>query len=116
MEDIRLLPRFQADNCRPVGAGSTTTILARFSKICGKIFESYQLRVTRCKLLTSYEFDCCHIEPNAGCPRPGDKDCCPRCRGRVFQAERVLAAKGVYHRLGEKKNKRKREEKEKREE
>jgi len=50
--------RFQADNCRPVGAGSTTTILAR----------------------------------------PGDKDCCPRCGGRVFQAERVLSAKGVYHR------------------
>ena len=73
-------------------------------------------RVRICKLLTSYEFDCFHIEPNAGWPRPGDKDCCPRCRGRVFQAERVLAAKGVYHRLGKKKAKRKREEKEKREE
>ena len=31
--------------------------------------------------------------------RPGDKDCCPRCGGRVFQAERVLSAKGVYHRF-----------------
>ena len=37
IEEINLLTiilvRFQADNCRPVGAGSTTTILARFSII-----------------------------------------------------------------------------------
>jgi len=50
--------RFEADNRRPVGAGSTTSILAR----------------------------------------RGDNDCCPRCGGRVFQAEKVLSAKGVYHR------------------
>ena len=31
--DDKFASRFQADNCRPVGAGSTTTILARFSKI-----------------------------------------------------------------------------------
>jgi len=30
--------------------------------------------------------------------RRGDNDCCPRCGGRVFQAEKVLSARGVYHR------------------
>ena len=31
IDEINHFGRFQADNCRPVGAGSTTTILARFS-------------------------------------------------------------------------------------
>jgi len=50
--------RFLADSSRPVGAGSTTSILAR----------------------------------------PGERDGCPRCGGKVFQAERLLSGHGVYHR------------------
>lgn len=28
----------------------------------------------------------------------GDKDRCPRCSGKVFEAEKVATGKGIYHR------------------
>jgi len=28
----------------------------------------------------------------------GDKDCCPRCEGKVFEAEKMVSTRGIYHR------------------
>ena len=181
-----IVARFQADNCRPVGAGSTTTILARSSMIyLWQLLPKLDLESSHrtCWILTFMTMCNTHnikrkcqpqrelarerareraresqkesqrepelarqrtreshkkpervresqresqrepekalcgslwlylvlFGPHPGwgivqllCMiliRPGDKDCCPRCGGRVFQAERVLSAKGVYHRF-----------------
>ena len=41
----------------------------------------------------------------------GEQDVCPRCQGKVFEAEKIVAKSGSFHKEGLTKSKRKQKEK-----